>query len=154
MGGKKAVMNRKYNKIFNTAVHVLEYFIAVLTMVVLVGLLGYEIYKMVTVEGYFADADIYLQQILTIVVGLEFVRMLINLTPANTLEVLIVAIARQVIINHDNPLSNIACVLCIGGLFAIRKFLIDKRDFKKELSESGQDDAATALEENDEAVRF
>ena len=92
-------MNRKANKVFYLLVHILEYLIAVLTMAVLVGLLGYEVYKMFTMDGYFANADTYLKNILTIVVGLEFVRMLINLTPANTLEVLIVAIARQVIVN-------------------------------------------------------
>ena len=127
------------SKFFYTAVHWLEYAIAILTMLVLVWLLGYEVYKMFAHDGYLESADIYLQNILTIVVGLEFVRMLINLTPANTLEVLIVAIARQVIINHNDALSNIACVICIGGLFAIRKFLIAKTDFKKELSEDGED---------------
>ena len=126
-------------------VHVLEYLIASLTLVVLVGLLGFEIYKMFTVDGYFTSADTYLQNILTIVVGLEFVRMLINLTPANTLEVLIVAIARQVIVSHNNSLGNIACILCIGGLFAIRKFLISKIDLKKELSD---DTLCEAVEED------
>ena len=128
-------MNKKVNKFFYVLVHVLEYLIAILTIVVLLGLLAFEIYKMFTVNGYFSSADTYLKNILTIVVGLEFVRMLINLTPANTLEVLIVAIARQVIINHESALSNIVCVLCIGGLFAIRKFLISKKDYQKELSE-------------------
>ena len=132
-------MNKKTNKIFYLSLHILEYLIAILTIIVLIGFLGYEIYKMITVGGYFYSADTYLKNMLTIVVGLEFVRMLINLTPANTLEVLIVAIARQVIINHENALANIACVLCIGGLFAIRKFLIAKTDFKKELSEDGSD---------------
>ena len=131
---------RKLHGIFYAAVHVLEYLIAILTMIVLVGLLGYEIYKMFAVDGYFVTADVYLKNILTIVVGLEFVRMLINLTPANTLEVLIVAIARQVIVNHNDPLSNIACVLCIGGLFAIRRFLIAKSDFQKELSEDNAEE--------------
>jgi uncharacterized membrane protein (DUF373 family) len=112
-------------------------------MIVLIGMLGYEIYKMFVVDGYFSSANTYLQNILTIVVGLEFVRMLINLTPANTLEVLIVAIARQVIVNHENPISNVVCVLCIGGLFAIRKFLISKNDFKKELSEDDTEDVKT-----------
>lgn len=133
-------MQRKMSDFFYKAVHILEYVIAVLTMTVLVGLLVYEVYKMFTVDGYFSAADVYLQNILTIVVGLEFVRMLINLTPANTLEVLIVAIARQVIVNHESALSNIACVLCIGGLFAIRRFLISRDDFKKELSETSQEE--------------
>ena len=128
-------MHKKLSKAFYILVHVLEYVIAVMTIAVLVGLLVVEVNKMFTVDGYFASADVYLHNILTIVVGLEFVRMLINLTPANTLEVLIVAIARQVIVDHSDSLSNIACVLCIGGLFAIRKFLISRSDFKKELSE-------------------
>ena len=128
-------MPKKMSRFFYKALHLLEFLIAILTVAVLIGMLGVEIYKMFTTDGYFASADTYLQSVLTIVVGLEFVRMLINLTPANTLEVLIVAIARQVIINHESALSNIACVLCIGGLFAIRKFLISKHDFKKELSE-------------------
>ena len=128
-------MNDRSEKIFHMAVHILEYAIAVLTILVLIFLIGYEIYKMFAIDGYFNSVDTYLQNILTIVVGLECVRMLINLTPANTLEVLIVAIARQVIVAHGNSLSNIACVLCIAGLFAIRKFLISKSDLKVELSE-------------------
>ncbi len=134
-------MKSKTNRFFYVAVHILEYVVATLTLIVLIGLIGYEIYKMFSQDGYFSDAEVYLQNILTIVVGLEFVRMLINLTPANTLEVLIVAIARQVIVNHENSLANIACVLCIGGLFAIKKFLIPKIDLKRELSEiSGEDE--------------
>ncbi len=134
-------MHKKISAVFYTMVHILEYLIAILTIAVLVFMLGFEVYEMFTTDGYFNTANVYLQNILTIVVGLEFVRMLINLTPANTLEVLIVAIARQVIVNHNDALSNIACVLCIGGLFAIRKFLISKKDFKKELSEDATDSA-------------
>ena len=130
----------KINKYFYTAVHILEYVIAVVTMLVLVGLLGVEVYKMFTADGYFYEADTYLHNILTIVVGLEFVRMLINMTPANTLEVLIVAIARQVIVAHSDAISNIVCVLCIGGLFAIRRFLISKSDLKKEIFGAGESD--------------
>ncbi len=130
-------MPNSYGKIFYRALHVLEYLIAALTIAVLVGLVGVEVYKMFSTDGYFSSADTYLHNILTIVVGLEFVRMLINLTPANTIEVLIVAIARQVIVDHSDPLSNIACVLCIGGLFAIRKFLISERDFRREISVDG-----------------
>ena len=129
-------MNKKTSAVFYKLVHILEMVIAIMTIVVLIGLLGYEVYKMFSTDGYFDSADIYLQNVLTIVVGLEFVRMLINLTPANTLEVLTVAIARQVIVDHGSPLSNIACVLCIGGLFAIRRFLIPKVDLKVEISDT------------------
>ena len=95
---------------------------------------------MVTVAEYLNSVDTYLHQILTIVVGLEFVRMLIDLTPANTIEVLIVAIARHVILNHNNPWSNLACVICIAGLFATRHFLIPKNELTVELSEVEDDE--------------
>ena len=133
-------MPKKVAKYFYRVVHLLEGFIAILTILVLVTVACFEVYSMFTVQDYFASANTYLQNILTIVVGLEFVRMLINLTPANTIEVLIVAIARQVIVNHGDAFSNIACVICIGGLFAIRKFLISKLDFKREISTDGDEE--------------
>ena len=128
-------MREKMEIVFRKILHVLEFIIALMTLFVIVGMLGLEVYKMFTMPEYFATLDNYLHNILTIVVGLEFVRMLIDLTPANTLEVLIVAIARHVILSHDDPLSNVACVICIAGLFATRRFLIPKKAMKVELSE-------------------
>lgn len=129
-------MHHKVVTVIQKILHILEFVISVLTLVVLVGMLSLEIYGMCTDPGaYFSSLDTYLHTILTIVVGLEFVRMLIDLTPANTLEVLIVAISRQVILNHNDPLGNVACVLCIAGLFATRRFLIPKKEMKVEMSE-------------------
>ena len=115
-----------------------EVIIALLTLAVIIGMLGYEIYRLVSVPEYFTvehGLNNYLHNILTIVVGLEFVRMLMDMTPANTLEVLIVAISRHVILNHNDPIGNVACVLCIAGLFATRRFLIPKKEMKVEMSE-------------------
>lgn len=128
-------MHHKIVRFFQKFLHVLEFIISVLTLVVLVIMLGLEVYRMFTVAEYFASMNTFLHNILTIVVGLEFVRMLIDLTPANTLEVLIVAISRHVILNHNDPIGNVACVLCIAGLFATRRFLIPKKEMKVELSE-------------------
>ena len=127
---KQGVIQKKGEKFIHRVLHLLEFAIAILTLAVLVGMLGVEIFKMFTVEGYFTSVDNYLHNILTIVVGLEFVRMLTDLTPANTIEVL-----RHVILSHDDPLSNLACVACIAGLFATRRFLIPKQEMNRELSE-------------------
>ena len=128
-------MPKKPETFIHKILHILEWIIAGLTLIVLVGMLGLEIYRMITQADYFTSLNHFLQNILTIVVGLEFVRMLVDMTPANTLEVLIVAISRQGILSHDNPLGNVACVLCIAGLFATRRFLIPKKEMKVELSE-------------------
>jgi uncharacterized membrane protein (DUF373 family) len=128
-------MHKKIEAIMRRVLHIMEFFIAMLTLFVLIGMLGLEIYRMFTVPEYFSTLNNFLHNILTIVVGLEFVRMLVDLTPANTLEVLIVAMARHVILSHDDPLSNVASILCIAGLFATRRFLIPKKAMKVELSE-------------------
>ena len=128
-------MHKKVEFILRKVLHFFEGAIAVMTLLVMIAMVGMEVYRMVTVSGYFSDAHTYLHNVLTILVGLEFVKMLIDMTPANTLEVLIVAIARQVIVSHDNYWSNVACVLCIAGLFATRRFLIRKSEMNLEMSE-------------------
>ena len=121
--------------IFRRILHVIERFIAVLTILALLAALAMEIYSMIQDLSYFEDVHHMLHNLLTIVVGLEFVRMLIDTTPANILEVLTVAITRHVVLSHDDPWSNLACIACIGGLFAIRRFLIPKHELQEEMVE-------------------
>ena len=128
--------DRRTEHMFRRILHVLERFIAAITIIALLGALGLEIVHMVTSgSAYFADVNHMLHNLLTIVVGLEFVRMLIDTTPANILEVLTVAITRHVVLSHDDPWSNVACIACIAGLFAIRRFLIRRSELKEEMVE-------------------
>lgn len=121
--------------IFRRILHTIERCIAAITILVLIASLGVELFKMCTTAGYLDNISNYLHNVLTIVVGLEFVRMLIDTTPASILEVLTVAITRHVILSHDDPWSNVACVACIAGLFAIRRFLIRRSELKEEMVE-------------------
>ena len=121
--------------IFRRTLHVLERIIALITLMALLAALGIEIWKMFTQPGYIDDINNVLHHLLTVVVGLEFVRMLIDTTPANILEVLTVAITRHVVLSHDDYWSNLACVACIAGLFAIRRFLIPEHELKEEMVE-------------------
>lgn len=141
-------MHKKVEKVFRRILHWLEGIIATMTLIVLVGMVLQEVYRMFTVAGYFDEIHTYLHTILTLVVGLEFVRMLIDMTPANTIEVLIVAISRQVIISHEDPVSNICCVLCIAGLFATRHFLIPKNEINIEMSDIPEELEAEAAAES------
>ena len=127
--------DRTTEHLFRRALHIIERFIALITIMALLAALGLEIYEMFTEVGYFREVDHLLHNLLTIVVGLEFVRMLIDTTPANILEVLTVAITRHVILSHENPWSNIASIACIAGLFAIRRFLIRRHELKEEMVE-------------------
>ena len=121
--------------LFRRCLHLLEQAIAGITLIVLMTSLGFELYTMVTEPEYFYDVSHFLHNVLTIVIGLEFVRMLIDTTPANILEVLTLAITRHVILEHADPWSNLACVACIAGLFAVRRFLIRRSELKEEMVE-------------------
>ena len=126
----------RVDSLFRRALHLIERFIAIMTIIALLGALGLEIYHMFSSGSeYFSDVNHMLHNLLTIVVGLEFVRMLIDTTPANILEVLTVAITRHVVLSHDDPWSNVACIACIAGLFAIRRFLIRRSELKEEMVE-------------------
>ena len=121
---------------FRRALHIIERVIATITLLALLGALGLEVYHMFSVGSeYFADVNHMLHNLLTIVVGLEFVRMLIDTTPANILEVLTVAITRHVVLTHEDPLANMASVACIAGLFAIRRYLVRRSELKEEMVE-------------------
>ena len=128
-------MQKKHETFIHKVLHIIERFIAIITIVALLAALGLEIYEMFTEEGYFREVDHLLHSLLTIVVGLEFVRMLIDTTPANILEVLTVAITRHVILSHEDPWANVASVACIAGLFAIRRYLIRRSELKEEMVE-------------------
>ena len=125
--------DRTVDHLFRRALHHIERIIAVITIVALLAALGLEVYEMFTEQGYFQEVNHLLHNLLTIVVGLEFVRMLIDTTPNNILEVLTVAITRHVILSHENPWSNIASIACIAALFAIRRYLIRRSELKEEL---------------------
>ena len=119
--------------IFRRILHILERSIAIITIIVLIIALGLELYHMVAHPETLGDLNHFLHNILTIVVGLEFVRMLIDTTPANILEVLTLAITRHVILEHDDYWSNLACVACIAILFAVRRYLIRRSELKEEM---------------------
>ena len=128
--------DRRVEHYFRRALHIIERFIAAITILALLGALGIELNHMFSSGSeYFADVNHMLHNLLTIVVGLEFVRMLIDTTPANILEVLTVAITRHVVLSHDDYWSNLACVACIAGLFAIRRYLIRRSELKEEMVE-------------------
>lgn len=128
--------DHRVEHVFRRILYFIERMVAAVTLGVLLVALALEFYQIFTTQGYLNDLTAYLHHILTIVVGLEFVRMLIDTTPASVLEVLTVAITRHVILSHDDPWSNVACIACIAILFAIRRFLVPRGELKEEMVET------------------
>ena len=125
----------KIEHFYRKILHMLELVIAGITIVALVAVLGYAVVQAFYEPTIFDDTNYFLHSILTVVVGLEFVRMLIDMTPANTIEVLIMATARYIIMNHEDPMTLLIGVVCVAGLFAIRRFLIPRSELTLDMVE-------------------
>ena len=79
---KIARHDRSMEHIFRRILHIMEQIIAAITIIALLGALVVEVMHMFTnPAAYFENAGYILHNLLAIVVGLEFVRMLIDTTP-------------------------------------------------------------------------
>ena len=125
----------KLEHLYRKVLHTLELAIAGITIVALVFALAVDVWVYFSDPSTYGDTMHFLHTILNVVVGLEFVRMLIDMTAANTLEVLIMATARHIIMNHEDPITLLIGVVCVGGLFAIRHFLIPREELTEDLVE-------------------
>lgn len=80
------------------------------------------------------NADIYpnyedlLKTCFNLIIGVELIRMVYMHQPSTVFEVLLFAIARQIIVDHSAPLNSLLGVIAIAVLFATRKFLFCEFD--------------------------
>lgn len=68
----------------------------------------------------------FLGNALSLVIGLEFVKMLMHHSPDLVIEILIYAISRGLVVHHPDSLSVLLSVVSIVLLFGIRRFLLIK----------------------------
>ena len=100
----------------------------VLSVLVLIALLismvpiAGEMFSLVTNKS--TDAfQTFLGHAFNLVIGIEFIKMLVKHSPGSALEVLLYAIARSMILDHSSPLGNLISVVSIGVIFLIRRFV-------------------------------
>lgn len=70
----------------------------------------------------------FLSQALSLVVGVEFVKMLCQHSAQTVVEVLMFATARQMVVEHLGSVETLIGMLSIAILFAIRKYLMTDND--------------------------
>ena len=106
--------------------NIIEILIAIL-LSVLIGILSIFLiieFKNLLMSGKaLPNFNDFLAMALNLVVGVEFIKMLCRHTPETVIEVLLFAIARQLIVSHGSTFENLAGIISIAILFAIRKYL-------------------------------
>ena len=73
-------------------------------------------------DGNDAEIRTFLERALDIVIGIEFIKMLAKHSPGSSLEVLLYAIARHLVVGHDSALENLLSVGAIALIFIVRKY--------------------------------
>ena len=96
-----------------------------------------EMDQMLHVPEYFQER---LSDACLIIIGIELIKMITSYTIDSVVDVMLLAIARQMVVEHTTPLENLLAVLSVGVLFVIRKYLyishLDRRKrSKKDIEE-------------------
>ena len=99
----------------------------VLSGIVLVALLMSIVPLVELMPGLLTDADsleirTFLERALDIVIGIEFIKMLAKHSPGSSLEVLLYAIARHMVVGHESAMENLLSVSAIALIFIVRRF--------------------------------
>lgn len=104
---------------------VIALFILLVTVVQMVltgkGSLNYLMIGKFSLNEFFANT-------MNIVVGLEFVKMLVLHTPRAVTDVLLFAIARQLVVTHSSSMDTLLGMAAVALIFIIKKFLLSKED--------------------------
>ena len=101
----------------------------VVALVVLLAILVAGVRVLLDVQDLFLGPDVdeafttFLRSAFNVVIGIEFVKMLAKHSPGSAIEVLLFAIARQMVVEHTSPVENLVSILAILLIFVIRKYL-------------------------------
>ena len=131
----KRQVNHNIRKHFNGVIYnISRYTEIVLSIVILVVIALAGIRLIMVVAGTSASAmdteffTSFLSQALSLVVGVEFVKMLCQHSAQTVVEVLMFATARQMVVEHLGPSETLLGVISIAILFGIRKYLMTDND--------------------------
>ena len=111
-------------------VHELTYYIELVIAVIMCGVIAIMKLKLLTtaipdyIMGDKIQIEGFLEKVMLLAIALEFVKMLCKHTPSTVIDVLLFAIARQIVVEHTTTLENLIGIVALAGLFATRKYLL------------------------------
>ncbi|EHJ56721.1 hypothetical protein HMPREF9318_01006 [Streptococcus urinalis FB127-CNA-2] len=124
-------------KFLQTTLYEISFYIEIFISMILILVLGFLsirlIFEISTLTGPFKGEmgdylQAFLNEALSIAIGVELVKMLSKHTSGTIIEVLLFAIARQLVISHGSAKDSLISVLALAVLFATRKYLFTNFD--------------------------
>lgn len=91
-----------------------------------------------------------LQYCFNLVIGIEFIRMLLKHSAASVVEIVLFTVSRGMVAEHQDGLETLFLVAALAGVFAIRKFLLLPRDeHHPEVMQYGPEDSSGCEKDKD-----
>lgn len=118
------------NKILQIA-DILEMIIGILlaiSIAVLILFLANDLKVIMFSDNQLESFNNFLSTAFNLVIGIEFIKMLSKHNPETVIEVLLFALARQLIVEHTSTMENLIGIISIAILFAVRKYLFNAFD--------------------------
>mgnify|MGYP004633865603 FL=1 len=118
---KKKILSKLYG-----ISYYLEMFISLLLIVVIIFLSVKLVINIFDINFMLSNEDVFtyfMENAMSLAVGVELIKMLCKHSASTVVEVLLFAIARQIIVSHSSVMNMVAGVLCIVALLATWKFL-------------------------------
>lgn len=125
-------MDKKLQNIIFNIVKAAEIFVALilaLAIIVCAFKMIFEIINVIDQPLGIETFDKMLSYAFSLVIGVEFVKMICKYTPSIVIEVLLFTVARYLVLNHSSAISTLFGVASIAGIFAIKKYLFS--DFEE-----------------------
>ena len=130
----------------------LEMLLSLILGLVIVILAGKLLMDVFNPQYIFAGEDVfayYLETAMNLAIGVELIKMLCMHSPGTVIEVLLFAIARQVVVSHSSVTQTLTGVFAIVVLFATRKYLFIPHDEVEKITVRGSMTVAMAIPETD-----
>lgn len=131
----KREMNHAIRKRFNEIIYNMARYTEILLSVVILVVIAFAgvrlVYDVAGTSVLNMDVDFFTEFLsngLSLVVGVEFVKMLCRHSSQTVVEVLMFATARQMVVEHLQTWQTLIGVVAIAILFAIRKYLMTEVD--------------------------
>lgn len=102
-------------------IHELTYYLELIIAIIMSIIIAVMTFKLlaVAVPDFFVGEKIelgfFLEKAMMLAIGLEFVKMLCKHTPSTIIDVLLFAIARQMIVEHTTPLENLITIVALAA---------------------------------------
>ena len=123
----------KFSSLMFKIIQIFEMIVAIFITIVIIFILYNLIFQIINADIFQMSSShfsAFLASALSLVVGLEFVKLLCQHTPENLIEVLMLAISRQMVVEHLNTFQMLLGVFSIVALLAAKKYLTNMTNNK------------------------